>query len=190
MRLTIILILALLLQTNLHAKKKGSPPMAANAPGDRTCLTSKCHAGNDLNTDKATIEIRGLPVVYTPGEIYEITLHLEQAKAKKFGFQTTVADTNGQASGTLAVLDDQKTQLLDNTRYKTKTNRQYLTHTLKGITGPHKGQSPIWKVQWQAPAEANGPASFFFAFNAANGNKKKTGDYIYTRSFAVMPASN
>ena len=163
--------------------------MAAGAPGDRTCLSSKCHAGNDLNSEKAIIQIDGLPAVYSPGEIYEITLQLEQAGAKKFGFQATVADEAGMAFGTLTSLEGQDTQLLSDARYKTKTNRQYLTHTIKGINGPKKGESPVWKMQWQAPEVASSSSLFFFAFNAANGNKKKTGDYIYTRSYEIKPAT-
>jgi len=92
MRNTLIFTVILLMSISLSAKKKGAPAMAAGAPNDRTCLTSKCHAGNDLNSDKANISIQGLPKVYTPSEIYEITLGLEQAGAKVWGFQATVAD--------------------------------------------------------------------------------------------------
>ncbi len=187
MRVTKISILILVLALSLFAKKKGAPPMAAGAPGDRTCSNKKCHAGNELNSDKATIYIEGLPEVYTPNEIYEIAIHFEQVKAKKWGFQVTVADENGDALGTLMSVKGQKTQLLDNARYKSRTSRQYLTHTVKGISGSKKGQSPTWKFQWQAPDTALASSSFYFAFNAGNGNSKKTGDYIYTRSMEVKP---
>ena len=164
--------------------------MAAGAPGDRTCSNKKCHAGNELNSDKADIIIEGLPKVYTPNEIYEISIRMEQAKAKKFGFQVTVADEAGSAIGTLTSTRGQNTQILSNERYRSRTNRQYLTHTEKGITGPKKGESQIWKFQWQAPDTNSSATSFYFALNAGNGNKKKTGDYIYTRSVEVQPATN
>ncbi len=189
MRFIAIFGLVLILSINLQAKKKGSPPMASGAPGDRTCNTSKCHATNDLNTDQAKIFIEGLPEVYIPNEIYEIALRLEQTGAKKFGFQATVADTQGKALGTLLTVEGHETRLLDNARYKSKTDRQYLTHTLKGITGPKKGESPTWKIQWKAPDSSAAIAEFYFAFNAANGNRKKTGDYIYTRSIQIKPAT-
>jgi len=185
MRHVFIFALALFFTISLSAKKKGAPPMTSGAPGDRTCLTSKCHAGNDLNTDKAMISIEGLPEVYTPSEIYDITLKLEQAGAKNWGFIATVADSAGAAQGTLISLQDQHTQILDDKRSKTKTSRRYISHTVKGIKGPKKGESPSWTFQWKAPEVGAEASSFFFAFNAANGNKKKTGDYIYTREVTI-----
>lgn len=188
MRKISIVTLSLLIALTGFAKKKGAPPMAAGAPGDRTCLTSKCHAGNDLNTDKATIFIEGLPKVYIANEVYDITLRLEQPKAKRFGFQATVADADGHAVGTLISLEDQNTQLLSDERSKSRTDRRYITHTKTGITGPKKGISPTWQIQWKAPADSAAIPSFYFTFNAANGNTKKTGDFIYSRSVKVKSA--
>jgi len=185
MRRVLIFALTLLLSISLSAKKKGAPPMTSGAPGDRTCRTSKCHAGNDLNTDKATISIEGLPEVYTPNEIYDITLKLEQKGAKTWGFIATVADSAGDAQGTLISLKHQYTQVLDDKRSKTRTSRRYISHTQKRIKGPKKGESPSWTFQWKAPDAGAEASSFYFAFNAGNGNKKKTGDYIYTREITV-----
>ena len=170
------------------AKKKGSPPMAAGALGDRTCAASKCHASYDLNSGNAEIFIEGLPETYTPNEIYEITLSLKQKKAKVFGFQATVSDAEGNAVGQLMSMEGENTQMLDNARYKSRTNRQYITHTLDGIKAPKKGISQTWKIQWQAPDTAAVTPAFYFAFNAANRNNKKTGDHIYTRQLQVLPA--
>ena len=189
MRSVIVLILISLFTFLAFGKKKGSPAMAAAAPGDRTCAASKCHASNELNSGNAEIFIEGLPKFYQANEIYEISLRLKQKKAKTWGFQATVADENGDAVGTLISMKGQKTQLLDPNRYKSKTNRQYITHTLSGIRGPKKGTSPTWKVQWQAPDSAGVNPVFHFAFNAANGNKKKTGDHIYTRRILVSAAT-
>ncbi len=187
MRLASIFILSLLLSVSLVAKKKGAPPMTSGAPGDRTCLTSKCHAGNDLNSGKAEIQINGLPKIYTPNEIYDITLSLTQKGAKTWGFIATAADADGNAHGELLTVKDQPIQLLDDTRSKKRTSRRYISHRVDGIKGPKKGESPTWTFQWQAPDSAASTTSFFFAFNAGNGNKKKTGDYIYTRTIDVQP---
>lgn len=165
--------------------------MSSGAPGDRTCQTSKCHAGNDINSDLAKIFIEGIPEKLTPGSIYDITIHLEQPRMRKWGFQATVADENGKAIGQLISMKGQPTQLIDNARYKSRTDRQYITHTLGGIKGPEKGLSPTWKIQWQAPADTSKvDPIFYFALNAANGNDKKTGDYIYTRTFEVKPGKD
>ncbi|MBT4034395.1 MAG: hypothetical protein HOB84_11925 [Candidatus Marinimicrobia bacterium] len=188
MRHILIFALSLFLTVSLSAKKKGAPPMTSGAPGDRTCHTSKCHAGNDLNSGKAEISIQGLPKVYEPNEIYDITLSLQQAGAKTFGFVATVADEDGNAQGTLISLKHQPTQLIADTKTKSRTSRRYISHTLKGNKRSEKGKSQIWTFQWQAPDEVVSSSSFYFAFNAGNGNKKKTGDYIYTRSVTVAPA--
>jgi hypothetical protein len=188
MRVLFIFTLSLFLTVSLSAKKKGAPPMTAGAPGDRTCQTSKCHAGHELNSGDAEISIKGLPKVFKPNEIYDITLSLQQKGAKVFGFIATVADENGNAHGTLVSLKHQPTQLLDDSNSKSRTSRRYISHTEDGIKAEDKGESQNWTFQWQAPAEATSSSSFYFAFNAANGNKKKTGDYIYTRSVTVAPA--
>ncbi len=164
--------------------------MSSGASGDRTCQTSKCHGDYDLNSGNAKITIQGLPEVYSANAIYEITLQIEQSDAKVFGFQATAADENGKAIGTLTPSEGADIQILDSESYATKSNRQYLTHTLAGINGPKKGTSPTWKIQWQAPDSTASTSSFSFAFNAGNGNKKKTGDYIYTRSIQVNPAKD
>jgi len=184
-----IFALMLILAVSLSAKKKGAPPMTAGAPGDRTCLTSKCHAGNDLNSEKATIKIEGLPKIYTPGEIYIITLQVEQTRAKAFGFQATVADANGKASGRLTPSKNAGVKLLDDAKYKSRTDRQYLTHIEKSTKALKKGVSQQWAIQWVAPESPADSSTFYFAFNAGNGNKKTTGDYIYTRSVVVPPAT-
>jgi hypothetical protein len=190
MRIITIITLTLLLSISLSAKKKGAPPMSSGAQGDRTCQTSKCHGENELNSDKAKITIEGLPEVYTANKIYEITLKIEQADARVFGFQSTVADKNGNSIGILTPAEGADIQLLDAASYLGKSDRSYLTHTLAGINGPKKGVSPTWKIQWQAPDSTASASSFYFAFNAGNGNKKKTGDYIYTRSMVIPPAKD
>jgi len=187
MRYIALCFALIFLTISVEAKHKGAPPMSAGAPGDRTCQTSKCHAGNPLNSDQAQILIEGLPQTYTANEIYSITLSLKQSGAKKWGFIATAADSNGQAAGRLETIKGQHTQLWDNTRYRSRTDRQYITHTAQGIKGPRKAESPHWTFNWQAPDSTTGPATLYFAFNAANGNKKKTGDYIYTRSTEILP---
>ncbi|NQV14401.1 hypothetical protein HQ531_03000 [bacterium] len=182
-------MITIFLCTAVSAKKKGAPGMSAGAPGDRTCNSKKCHAGNELNSDKAKIFIAGLPKIYTPNEIYEITLRFEQPGAKRWGFQATVANDKGDAIGSLISVKGQETHIQDNARYKSKTNRQYLTHTKKGILGSEKGKSPSWIIQWKAPETVVDTSNFYFAFNAGNGNNKDTGDFIYTRSFRVSPGS-
>ncbi len=187
MRHLLIFALSLSLTVSLSAKKKGAPPMTSGAPGDRTCHTSKCHAGNEINSGGAEISIQGLPKVYKPNEIYDITLSLQQKGAKTFGFVATVADEEGNGQGTLVSLESQPTQLIPDTKTKKRTSRRYLSHTQKGIKSAKKGESQAWTFQWQAPDEAASSSSFYFAFNAGNGNKKKTGDYIYTREVTVAP---
>lgn len=190
MRLFIVYLLILSLTSFAFGKKKGSPPMSAGAPGDRSCATSKCHAGSDINSGDAKIFITGVPQKFVPNEIYDISLHLSQRGAKKWGFEVTVADSLGNASGHLISLEGQPTQILNNARYRSRTNRQYITHTEDGISGSEKGTSPIWSFQWQAPDSGSGVSTFYFGINAANGNNKKTGDHIYMRTLETSEMSD
>lgn len=187
MRSIIVIILITVLTIPAMAKKKGSPAMAAGAMGDRTCAASKCHASYDLNSGKAEILIEGLPKIYKANEVYDITMSVTQKGAKKWGFEATVANEEGEPVGKIISLKDQETQILNDAKYKSRTKRQYITHTVAGIDGPKKGISPTWTFQWQAPDTSLASPSFYFAFNAANGNKKKTGDHIYTRVVTLAP---
>ncbi|MCF7807723.1 MAG: hypothetical protein K9M49_00595 [Candidatus Marinimicrobia bacterium] len=187
MRSLIIFTFVTILAFPVFAKKKGAPPMAAGANGDRTCAASKCHASYDLNSGDAKIFIEGLPEKYTANEVYEITLQLEQKRGKLWGFQATVADEEGMRVGKIISMEGQNTQLLPEEKYKSRTNRQYITHTVSGIRGSEKEKSPAWKIQWQAPDTSLVSPSFYFAFNVGNGNKKKTGDHVYTRVVTIAP---
>ncbi len=188
MHKTSILLMTLLITAGSgFAKVKGAPPMASGVPGQRSCMSSKCHGQYELNSGKAVIEISGLPEKYKTGESYEITLSMKEKGKKVFGFEVSVANADIAPVGELQVADAKHTQLIESTRYAAYSNLQFLTHTAKGIRGPKKGFSQEWKFSWQAPDSLAGAANFYFAFNAGNGNKKKTGDRIYTRSFEIAP---
>lgn len=186
MKRLFIVFIALIVASNFSfAKVKGAPPMATGAPDDRTCSSSKCHAGSDINSGDAVVTLQGLPESVEAGKIYDLTLTVEQKGSRYFGFQVTVVDEAGEPTGTLIVSDVENTQLIDPARYAEYSNRQYLTHTQGGAKAAKKGLSREWTFQWQAPDSVASIPSFYLAANAADGNKKKTGDEIYTRQYGI-----
>jgi hypothetical protein len=151
-------------------------------------MSSKCHGDFELNSGDGEIIIKGLPEKYVPGETYDIVISMTQDKKKAWGFQATVASADAKPVGQLMADDSPAIQKIDTKAYARFSELEFLTHTSKGTRGPKTGISPEWAFQWQAPAEAEGVANVYVALNAGNGNKKKTGDYVYTRSFAISPA--
>lgn len=184
-RISVVLIILALLTGITIAKEKGAPPMTAGAPGERTCSTSKCHAGSEINSGKAVVKFQGLPETVEGGKIYNLTLSLEEKGTRSYGFQVTVVDASGAPVGTLIPGEDGKTQLIDPARYADYSKLQYLTHTKTGAKAVKRGISQEWTFQWQAPDSVSSIPSFYLAMNAADGNHKKTGDHIYTRQYDI-----
>lgn len=187
-RIFIVFIVSMMFSSIALAKAKGAPPMASGAPNDRTCNTAKCHAGSDVNSGPGMVNFSGLPESVEAGKVYDLSVTVEQKGSRAFGLQVTVVDATGEPIGNLIASADGKTQLIDPARYAEYSNRQYLTHTKESTKAAKKGYSQEWNFQWQAPDSLASVPSFFIAANAADGNKKKTGDEIYTRRLDVGPA--
>lgn len=159
---------------------KGPPPAATNAPGEDACQAGRCHTQYPLNSSSGTLRLEGVPKKYRPGEKYALTVSLAQKGQKRWGFQLTALDSTHQPSGVLILsaghLTQTKTEVMPD-----DSKRQYIGHTAEG-TYPGKANGPVtWELLWQAPSKDIGPVYFYTAANAANFNKKPSGDYIYTR---------
>ena len=158
----------------------GAPVARTNAPGERTCNTSGCHAGNDLNSGSGNLTValrqNGNTVSqYSPGETYTVRLTLTDQDMRVAGFQITSLDSSNDRAG--AFQAGQKTEL------KIGQNRQYLTHS-STFTALNT-DTQTWKLTWEAPTSDKGAVTFYAAGNAANGNSSPTGDFIYASSNTV-----
>lgn len=151
----------------------GSPGGQSGSPLDGSDCTS-CHQGGSATQQEGWITTNIPSEGYMPGATYTITAMGTHSGVVKFGFELTAENAGGKV-GTLAVTESARTQLTN--------GNNAITHTAGG-TAP-SGNSITWAMDWTAPAEGEGPVTFYSSFNAANGNGGNSGDVIYLSNTTV-----
>ncbi|NOZ08410.1 MAG: hypothetical protein GXO91_05985 [FCB group bacterium] len=161
----------LLLFTHLMAYSGGPPNGKTGAPGEGTCRD--CHNSFGLNSGPGQVTIQGIPEAYYPGDIYTLSVHVNQAGQSRWGFELAAKTVTGSQGGAITVTQPQYTQTSNS------GGIIYLKHRSAGTFNGQPGGA-VWEFEWTAPEAATGPVTFYTAGNAANGNFDNTGDYIYT----------
>ena len=154
------------------AYPEGPPDgVAGDPPAHFTCTL--CHDLYPLSSGNGSLELLGLPVLYTSGAQYDLTVRLADPGQVEWGFEITAQDEMGHSAGTFMVTDPLRTQLSDNPG----TSPDYLKHTRDG-TYEGTADGPVsWTFRWTAPA--SGSVTFYLAGNAADGTGDPWYDYIY-----------
>lgn len=157
------------------------PPGEVNGVLGATCYQAGCHnTAPSVNFGGVLISIGGLPVNWTPGATYNLTVTISRA-AQRYGFQFSAVSnaTNAQA-GTLQTSispPDSRVAIVP------FNGRQYAQHNaIPNTTG-------VFNFRWTAPELSVGAVRFNVAGNAANGDFNNTGDFIYTTSAVVSPTA-
>jgi hypothetical protein len=177
-QLAVVVLFLPLLPILAYASQFGPVFGHTGAPGDQGNCTA-CHTGN-VNSGPGNVSITGIPVAYTPGQVYPLTVTVQQNGRVRFGFQLTVIDASNNRTGTLTSLSGE-TQL---NPIQGQGERQYIEHTQPGTGG---ASSRAWQIQWTAPATDIGAVRFFVAGNAANNDGTQNGDSIYVNSYISDP---
>jgi uncharacterized protein (TIGR03437 family) len=165
----------------------GGPPNGlTSAPGEQNCATSGCHASFEVNSGPGTLAIAGLPASYSPNQEIELSVTLNQANRVVYGFQITAVDDQGRKAGEIILTEPQRTQTASEN--VAGQLRQYVTHTFPGIN-PNAMNQNRWTMRWKAPSQSIGRVTFYAAGNAGNGNGATSGDFIYTTSASLPPAT-
>lgn len=164
----------------------GPPPEFTGAPGEQMCTS--CHSGAAVNSGPGIAEIIVEPGVteYTPGQIYTVTVKLTEAGFSKFGFELTALDETKQMAGNLVGTDNATNVVFGS---GPNASRQYVQQTALGNTETSPGQR-VWTFEWEAPANNVGPVTFYLAALSANNNGNTSGDKVYSKTLALMPASD
>lgn len=152
----------------------GAPSGRAGAPGESSCY--ECHNDLELNEPEGRLVISGVPGVWERGRAYVLTVMLESEGMVRAGFQATVS------SGTLRPVDGRVALVPDS------LGRPYVGHA-PGRTIPDSGERTAWSVEWIAPAEGGDVLRVHAAANSANGDNSPLGDFVYTASAEIPPAS-
>lgn len=177
-QLAVVFLFLPLLPMIAYASQFGPAFAHTGAPGDQGNCTA-CHTGN-VNSGPGSVSVTGIPIAYTPGQVYPLTVTVQQNGRVRFGFQLTAIDASNNRSGTLTPLSGE-TQI---NSIQGQGERQYIEHTQPGTGG---SGSRSWQIQWTAPATDIGAVRFFVAGNAANNDGTQNGDSIYLNSYISDP---
>ena len=158
--------------SSVFAFSSGPPDGLTEAPGEGTC--TQCHSGNSLNASGGTL-VLGVPGTYLPGEMYDIIVDLSRSGQSRWGFEMTALNGNGARAGTFAPANN------GNTQVTAANSKQYIKQTTQGSASGTRDKNQ-WAFKWTAPTNDVGPITFYAAGNAANGDSRTSGDYIYTQS--------
>lgn len=184
----LVLPLFLLLSATLQKSSSGAPASHTGAPEDKTCATVGCHDDHVLNSGTAQLNLSlGETVTaITPGQSYSLKFTIKDKDVSRFGFQLlALKGKTHENTGRFIITDSLKTQLIQN-RYALK-DRTYVTYTFNGTDAVSPGYGE-WTVNWVAPADLDGPVTFYYAGVSANDDMSDKGDKTYTGSLTLKPS--
>jgi len=168
--LTTALLLAVVAE-NGAAFSTGPPDgHAGNPPNPQFCTA--CHTSFPLNSGDGRLELLGVPPVITPGNIYSLTVRLNDPGQSRWGFELTAINAQNQSSGTIIVTDPDSTHLSNNPAPSPDYLKQTSIGTRPGTAGPKE-----WSFDWTAGNDQH--VEFYVAGNAANNSGTPFGDFIY-----------
>ena len=182
LRLSLVVII---MSLAAYASVTGPQAGFTDAPGDiANCVN--CHDTFErANVGPGAVRIDGAPKVYEPAQQYTLAITVQQPGfVRRFGFQLTSIDENGNRAGGLEPLGS-------DVQLNLRTgpgDRQYIQHTEAGASSTTPNQK-TWQVRWTAPAADQGSVRFFVAGNAADGDGTNQGDFIYTSRTSAESAS-
>jgi hypothetical protein len=155
---------------------EGSPPGFSGGFREDNCTA--CHFHETLNAPAGKLTVEGVPATFAPGERYTLTVTLTRDGIKRAGFQLAVRFKDGAAqAGTLAPGAAEAERV----KVETSGGIQYAGQQLAGSVMRDAGMAK-WIVEWTAPADVRA-VIVHVAANAANGDERVDGDFVYTTSF-------
>ncbi len=159
----------------LYGFPDGPLPRLTGGFGEDTC--TRCHQSFALNAGRTlggTFHIEGVPSRYEPGRTYALRVVIGQPGQQRWGFELSARTAGeGRQAGRLVPADEL-------TQVKRAGGVQFIEHTEAGTRGGTPDGPVAFEFEWVAPEAAQGPVLFNAAGNAADGDNKTDGDYVYT----------
>ena len=175
----------------VFAHSYGPPPAVTGAPGDNAKSCTLCHAGT-LNSGSGSVKIIPLSgAVYIPRVRQRIMVQVSDPNQQRWGFQLTArlnSDPQNSSAGDLVPIDNLTQVICGDAGAKPCTGVSFIEHTSAGTRNGLKNGA-IFQFDWNPPATNAGAVTLYVAGNAANGNSAPTGDFIYTSSLQLDPAT-
>jgi hypothetical protein len=163
-----------------HRYADGAPPGFSGGFNEQSC--DACHFHAAPNAGPGRLVLDGVPERFVGGQAYRVTISLTHPGMKLAGFQLTARfKDDGAQAGTLdkVAASDARVGL------EMPSSVQYAGQRREGaaVLTPNVSE---WTVMWTAPASAR-TVVFHAAANAANGDERADGDYVYTLVREVQP---
>jgi hypothetical protein len=163
-----------------HAYADGAPPGFSGGFKEDSCHA--CHFHAEPNSGPGRVTIEGVPATFAPGERYTLTITLRRAGMQLAGFQLAARFKDGGAqAGTIAPgpRDGERVGI------GSQAGVQYAGQKKAGAA-VGAADAAQWTLEWTAP-KSGGPVIFHVAANAADGNERADGDFVYTATAESAP---
>ena len=162
-----------------HGYAEGAPPGFSGGFTEQSCDACHFHAAPNTGPGRLAIDA---PDRFVAGEPYRITIALTQPGMKLAGFQLTARfKDDGSQAGSLAKASSSDAGV----GIEAQSGIQYAGQRREGaaVVMP---EGSLWTVIWTAPSAAR-TIVFHVAANAANGDERADGDYVYTVAREILP---
>jgi hypothetical protein len=155
-----------------HGYAEGAPPGFSGGFTEQSCDACHFHAAPNTGPGRLALDV---PDRFVAGDTYRVTIALTQPGMKLAGFQLTARfKDDGSQAGTLAKDSAPDAHI----GIEAQSGIQYAGQRREGaaVVMP---EGSLWTVMWTAPS-ATRAVMFHVAANAANGDERADGDYVYT----------
>lgn len=161
-----------------HGYADGAPAGFSGGFTEQSCDACHFHAAPNTGPGRLALDV---PDRFVAGETYRITIALTQPGMKLAGFQLTARfKDDGSQAGTLAKDSAPDAHI----GIEAQSGIQYAGQRREGapVVMP---EGSLWTVIWTAPS-ATRTVVFHVAANAANGDERADGDYVYTVAREIL----
>ncbi len=179
---SIVIVMLLTLLSSFSALMYSSQPPTGKT-GATGVYCTQCHRSNPLNTGGGNVSVIGLPQTYTAGASYNFGINITHGVAdrKRWGFEITAINSNGQVVGTFSSINPNAALI--------GTSKE-LGH-LNAIITPLQQSFTYDNLIWTAPSNPGVPdetVTFYFSSMAANGTGSSSGDFVYAATKVISLA--
>lgn len=163
-----------------HAYADGPPLGFSGGFKEDSCHA--CHFHAEPNAGPGRLTLEGAPATFAPGERYTLAITLRRPGMKVAGFQLAARFKDGGAqAGTLAAGPGE----VERVAVATQSGLEYAGQKKAGTT-VGADSAATWTIVWTAP-DRGAPVIFHVAANAADGNDRADGDFVYTTMAQSAP---
>jgi len=170
--LFVLVIFSVVNSIKVSSNANGSP---GNYSGVNGSNCTSCHSTNPLNNGSGSVVITmidssgNIDSTYIPGKKYTVTIKVKRSGSLRWGFAAAAKTVSGT------------TLNFSKLSGNTKINSGYATQS--------NDLTDSFALSWTAPVKGTGDVNIYACGNAANGNGKKSGDYIYTQVVKISEAT-